>query len=520
MDASQYKDYVLTLLFMKYVSDKNASDPDALIDVPDGGGFDDMAKLKGDKEIGDRINKIISRLAEANELKGVIDKEDAAARKGIFMVDASRGFIKDGNKNRLREQDIHRMVDVFTRQTEVPGYSRLVLLPEIADPANDYNLNLPRYVDSSEPEDLHDLDAHLHGGIPNRDIDALDEYWTVFPAMRDALFRDGERAGYTAARIETREVRAAILEHEDFQFYAGLVKDVVRDWCEIHESRLLNINAATQPKSVISALSEDLLRRFSGLELLDAYDIYQCLMDYWNETMQDDIYLVVGEGWFSAAQPRGIIDDRKRKLKETPDLIVKRRKYKLDLIPPALVVARYFAAEERTLGTLQETRDIAARDLDGLVEEHTGEEGLLEGAVNDKGKLTKASVSARLKAIRAEPGSADERQTLERGMALVEAESKASMAVKEAQADLDAQVLARYAALSKREIKSLVIEDKWLASIRAAIDAQVQRLAQRLSARIMEIEDRYTRPLPELERDVEAFSAKVSQHLVRMGIAQ
>ena len=141
----------------------------------------------------------------------VIDKEDAAARKGIFMVDASRGFIKDGNKNRLREQDIHRMVDVFTRQTEVPGYSRLVLLPEIANPANDYNLNLPRYVDSSEPEDLHDLDAHLHGGIPNRDIDALDEYWTVFPAMRDALFRDGERAGYTAARIETREVRAAIL---------------------------------------------------------------------------------------------------------------------------------------------------------------------------------------------------------------------------------------------------------------------------------------------------------------------
>ena len=88
------------------------------------------------------------------------------------MIDASRGFLKDGNKNRLRAQDIHRVVDVFNRQIEVP-------LSEIADPANDYNLNISRYVDSSEPEDLHDLDAHLNGGIPNRDLDALGACWEV-----------------------------------------------------------------------------------------------------------------------------------------------------------------------------------------------------------------------------------------------------------------------------------------------------------------------------------------------------
>ena len=107
----------------------------------------------------------------------VIDKENAGAHAGIFMIDASRGFEKDGNKNRLRAQDIHRIVDVFNRRSEVPRYSRLVPEAEIASPANDYNLNLPRYVDSSEPEDLHDLEAHLKGGIPDRDIDALDPYW-------------------------------------------------------------------------------------------------------------------------------------------------------------------------------------------------------------------------------------------------------------------------------------------------------------------------------------------------------
>jgi type I restriction enzyme M protein len=464
MDASQYKDYILTLLFMKYVSDKYAGKSDAIIEVPKGGGFADIAKLKGDKEIGDKINKIIGKLAEANDLKGVIDeadfndetklgagkemqdrlsklvaifdgldfqanraegddllgdayeylmrhfatesgkskgqfytpaevsrilakvvgitaktrqdqtiydptcgsgsllvkaadeagsggmtiygqendnatwalarmnmilhshptadlwrgntlasphfkesngslkkfdfavanppfsqknwttgfdpehdeftrfeygvppakngdyafllhviaslkskgkaavilphgvlfrgnkeadirrnlitrglikgiiglpanlfygtgipacivvidKENAQARAGIFMVDASKGFQKDGNKNRLRAQDIHKIVDVFTRQIELPRYSRMVPVNEIADPANDYNLNIPRYIDSSEPEDLHDLEAHLRGGIPNRDIDDLSEYWDVFPTLRKALFKQGD----------------------------------------------------------------------------------------------------------------------------------------------------------------------------------------------------------------------------------------------------------------------------------------------------------------------------------------
>src|SRR5215210_1872760 len=101
----------------------------------------------------------------------VLDKENAAARKGVFMIDASKGFIKDGNKNRLREQDIHRIVDTFTRAAEVPRYARMVSVAEISEPKNDNNLNLPRYIDNTQPEDLQDIDAHLRGGIPDRDID-------------------------------------------------------------------------------------------------------------------------------------------------------------------------------------------------------------------------------------------------------------------------------------------------------------------------------------------------------------
>jgi type I restriction enzyme M protein len=137
----------------------------------------------------------------------VLDKDNAAGRKGVFMIDASNGFIKDGNKNRLREQDIHRIVDTFTKQADIPFYARMVLLAEIADPKNDFNLNLPRYIDSTEPEDLQDLDDHLRGGIPERDLDALGAYWKVLPSVRAVLFESAGRPGYARLRLPLTEVK-------------------------------------------------------------------------------------------------------------------------------------------------------------------------------------------------------------------------------------------------------------------------------------------------------------------------
>jgi type I restriction-modification system DNA methylase subunit len=146
----------------------------------------------------------------------VIDKENAHARKGIFMVDASEGFVKDGNKNRLRAQDIHRIVDTFTRQLEVPRYARMVSLSEISDAKNDFNLNLPRYIDCTEPEDLQDIDGHLRGGIPDRDIDALGRYWEVVSGVRPLLFESAGRPGYSRLKLLVGEVKAAIFGHAEF----------------------------------------------------------------------------------------------------------------------------------------------------------------------------------------------------------------------------------------------------------------------------------------------------------------
>lgn len=448
----------------------------------------------------------------------VIDKENAHARSGIFMIDASKGFIKDGNKNRLRAQDIHKIVDVFNKQTDLPRYSRMVPVLEIASPANDYNLNLPRYIDSSEPEDLHDLNAHLNGGIPNRDIDAMEEYWTVFPSLRSALFKDNGRAGYSDARVETKDVKPTIHASLEFATFASIVKEIVSAWSEAHDSRLRGLKINDLPREVIYAISEDLLTRFTGQPLLDRYDMYQRLMDYWLETMQDDVYLIAADGWLEAANPRGIVDDKERKIKETPDLIVGRRKYKMDLVPPALIVARYFAEEQAAIDELQVAHDIAVLVLEEFVEQHSDDEGLLTEALNAKGKVTKSGVKDRLKAIEDVEESDEERDVLERCLSLIEAESEAGKAVKVAQAALDEEVLGKYGKLTEVEVKTLVVDDKWFAGIRAAIEGRIQVLTQRLASRVKELEERYARSLPLILDDVNILAAKVDVSLKKMGL--
>ena len=453
----------------------------------------------------------------------VIDKEKAKHRTGIFMIDASKGFLKDGNKNRLRAQDIHKIVSVFNTQTKIDRYSRMVPTSEIADPANAYNLNIPRYIDNSEPEDLHDLDAHLNGGIPDTDIDALDNYWKEFPTLRQELFKENGRPGYSDPQIETQHVKTTILSHNEFISYQQRVTAIYDTWQKAHAPRLGEIDTNTLPRTIIDALSENLLARFDNLPLLNPYDVYQKLMDYWDEVMQDDVYLIATDGWVDAAKPRDFIQHKN--LKETPDLTIKKKKYTMDLIPPSLIVARYYAEEQANIDVLQTALESATQAFDEYVEEHTGEDGLLADATNDSGNITKSSVNARLKALTPDLitiGDAqdnDERDALEHCKSLLDVKAKKDKAVKEAQLALDEKVLAHYATLTETEIKQLVIDDKWFASIQAAITSEVQRLTQSLAERVKELEERYTQPMPALESEVQEFSMKVNEHLSKMGVA-
>ena len=264
-----------------------------------------------------------------------------------------------------------------------------------------------------------------------------------------------------------------------------------------------------------------MLRRFDELTLIEPYDVYQRLMNYWDDVMQDDVYLISADGWTNAARPRGVIDDKDRKIKEVPDLRVKSNKYKVDLIPPGLIVGRYFAAERVAIVALTTKHEMAVGQLATFVEEHSGEYGLIDDLLNDQGKITKKALNARLKNLTAgdDEDDKEEAEVLKRCLALINAESEASNAVKAACTSLDQKVLQRYGTLTEAEIKSLVVEDKWISSIRAQIDTEESRLTQHLSTRILELEDRYARPLPEVEREVEQYGEKVQAHLKELGLS-
>lgn len=439
----------------------------------------------------------------------VIDKEYASIRESIFMIDASKGFIKDGNKNRLRSQDIYKIVEVFTKQLEQPRFSRIVPLSEIE--ANNYNLNIPRYIDSSEPEDLHDLSAHLQGGIPNRDVDALDRYWQIFPSLRATLFRLA-REGYSEALINASEVKNTILNHAEFKSFATQTLKPFTNWAE--RANLKAIKQGEQPKQIIHQISEDLLQSYSRTPLLSKYDIYQILMDYWADTMQDDVYVLVQDGWSVGKVLRELVAKKGEKLKEKPDLVIGKAKYKAELISPTLIVARYFAEEQAKVNALQSKVDSASQELETYLEENSSDDGLLNDAVNDKDKVTKATVITRLKVAT----NADEKAALKQAKKLFDCEADAKKALKEAQDALDLAVFKQYSKLSIDDINSLIVDDKWLATLESNLIAEIERITQQLANRVKELEERYSEPLPLIMQSVTSLSNKVADHLKTMGL--
>jgi len=419
----------------------------------------------------------------------VIDKEDAAQRQSIFIIDASKGFVKDGNKNRLREQDIHKMVDVFNYRKEVPQYSRIVPYSEIEK--NDYNLNIPRYIDSSEPEELQDIEAHLMGGIPSKDIHALSHYWDVLPKLKSKLFSCYGRDGYMKLNIDTKDLRQTILEDEEFLSFRQDTLLHFEQWKGMALEYLKGIKQADKPKAIIGHISEALLQSFQENALIDRYDVYQLLMEYWGLVMQDDVYALVVDGW----------------------------KADKELIPAELIIQRWFAKEQQELDNLELSKEDINREMEELVEEQSGEDDLLAEVKTDNGKVTKALINNRIKVIKYDKESKTELAILNQCRALLEKETEIKAKLKTLGTALEQKVKQKYSQLTLDEIKSLIVDDKWLACISDDLHITIDRISHSLTSRLKELAERYEQPLPQIENEVIELTQKVEEHLKKMGFA-
>ena len=432
----------------------------------------------------------------------VLDKENAHNRKGIFMIDAGKGFMKDGNKNRLRSMDIHKIVDVFNKQIEIAKYSKMVPFAEIEK--NEYNLNIPRYIDSQESEDIQDIEAHLNGDIPNADIEALENYWTVYPTLKSSLFGKSKRPKYCHLKVEKEEIKQTIFQHPEFETFTSKMNALFAKWKKKSTASLKELKAGLHPKEVIFNLSENLLAHYTGKSLIDKYDVYQHLMNYWAEVMQDDCYIVAADGW-KAETYRILVENKQKKIVD--------KGWTCDLVPKELVINRFFLKEKHAIETLEAESETIAGQLTELEEEHSGEEGFFA----ELDKVNKGNVQNRLKEIKGDADAKEEIKVLKAYLDLLEQQAETNKKIKEASAELDKKLYAKYPTLTEDEIKTLVVDNKWIATIEKDIYTEMDRISQRLTGRIKELAERYEMPLPQQTAEVSEIEKKVNVHLEKMG---
>ncbi|NWD66160.1 type I restriction-modification system subunit M [Pseudomonas gingeri] len=430
----------------------------------------------------------------------VIDKEHATGRKGIFMLDASAGFIKDGPKNRLREQDVHKIVDAFTRQDDSePRYARMVAYDEIEK--NDYNLNLPRYIDSTQAEDKQDIEGHLKGGIPAADIEALSRYWRVCPHLKSTLFTVN-RPGYFNLAVDKADIKASIYEHPQFVTFLAGMADHFTHWRENTSKKLKALQPGFHPKQLIHELAESLLQHYQDKPLIDAYDVYQHFMDYWTEVMQDDAYLIAADDW-KAKTYRVIEKDKKGKEKD--------KGWACDLLPKALIVARYFADEQATIDQTKADLETISDALAELEEEHSDGDAVFA----DFERINTAAVKERIQDAGID--TSDDLTVLKQWQALAAKETLLKKRLRELDADLDKKSYAKYPQLDEAQIKQLTVEDKWLTTLQTSVVGEMVRVSQTLTWRVKELAERYETPLSQLSIRANELESTVAAHLRKLG---
>lgn len=457
----------------------------------------------------------------------VLDKENAAARKGIFMIDARNGFKKDGSKNRLREQDVHKIVDIYTRLIDVPNYSRMVKFAEIENPKNNFNLNLSRYVDSSDPEDLQSIEGHILGGIPENDIDILDSFWKVIPSVRNLLFNSAGRPGFVKLKIPIDQIKTTIFTHSEFKSFNQKVIKKFSEWKKQSVSKLNKFTKGSSPRQMILSLSESLLEQFKPTPLINAYNIYQHLMDYWAKTMQDDCYLISDVGWKDGAIPQEVlkIKDSNGKMKwpkEPYDYVKKNRRFKSDLLPSKILINHYFISEQNNIETLQSQLFAFDQKLKEIIETNNSEEGLLVDIIegdDEKQKITLKSIKARLKEINKDQNFLDEQKLIKDCQLLLEKQTETNNKLKNATQELFVKLEHKYYELNEEKIKFLVLEEKWMAQLSNSMMIELDDLSQTLTMRVSELADRYTIPLQTLDENVEKIKTRVENHLKKMGVS-
>ncbi|AVG74412.1 type I restriction-modification system subunit M [Helicobacter pylori] len=440
----------------------------------------------------------------------ILDKENAHARKGVFMIDASKDFKKDGNKNRLRDQDVQKMIDTFNAYKEIPYYSKMVSLEEIS--ANDYNLNIARYI-AAKPESEKDLFALINSPsyLPKNEIKAYDPYFQVFKELKNTLFKKSDKEGYYALKTECENIKELIIQSLEYQtFHASVLSAFDR----LELSTTFNdLEPGFNPKTLIESVCSKVLYEFEKIEILDKYGVYQLFKDYYNEVLQDDWFLLSFNGFESAKNLRKLnpLKDKSKKANylEEPDFVIQKTHYKSDLIPKNLIKQRFFEKESKELEELENTLNEKEAHFEEFIEEHSNEEGLFYELKINESVLKKELKNAT---------DLEDKEILKTALELLEAKNKALKMKNKAYEELELKAFHQYKNLKLDEIKDLIIQDKWLNSLKNALENKILKRINAFTSALNTIISNYSNSLLELDKEVKESESKVLEHLKDLGL--
>ncbi|GAA8876141.1 type I restriction-modification system subunit M [Helicobacter pylori] len=442
----------------------------------------------------------------------VLDKENARTRKGVFIIDASKDFKKDGNKNRLRDQDVQKMIDTFNALKEIPYYSKMVSLEEIS--ANDYNLNIPCYIaakQESEKDLFALINSHKASYLPQNEIEIYDPYFRVFKELKNTLFKKSDKEGYYALKTECENIKELIIQSLEYQTFHASVLDAF-DRLDLFET-FDHLEPGFNPKTLIESVCSKVLKEFEKGEILDKYGVYQLFKDYYNEVLQDDWFLLSFNGFISAKELRKLnpLKDKNKKANylEEPDFVIQKTYYKSDLIPKHLIKQRFFEKETKELEELENALNEKEALLDEFIEEHSNEEGLFDGLKINESVLKKELKNAT---------DSEDKKILKTALEWLEAKNKALKMKNKAYEELELKAFHQYKNLEINEIKDLIIKDKWLNSLKNALENKILKRINAFTSALNEIIQTYSNSLLELDKEVKESESKVLEHLKDLGV--
>lgn len=424
----------------------------------------------------------------------VLDKKDAENRKSIFIIDASKCFIKDGNKNKLREKDIKKITETYINRIEEEKYSRNVSMEEIEK--EDYNLNIPRYIDSSEEGIIQDIKAHILGGLPERDINKLNKYWDIAPSLKNELFNKNEKEGYYNLSVTKDEINDIINDSKELKEYFGNMQKKVSEWENNNKESLLNVNNDTRVRDLIAILSNSILEIFTEDKLVDKYDAYEYLMEYYNTTLKDDLHLIIENGW----KPKLVFGQDKKGN-------IKKNEFESDLLPKDIVIREFYRNDFETLENANNELNTLIQEFESKIEENTGDEDA-NALFSEDEKVNEKLLKEKIK-----EETEEKIVILKELLKNLDDQKEEKKIIKERQEDLNEKIISKYNELSENEFKELIVNSKWIKSIREKFDNHKNTLINNLARFILKLDEEYELTLGDLNKNIESQEHELAKLL-------